>query len=263
MTYAQALQKAQQVSLPSWRPRPQHRCQAWFAARVLDPSGTVTAPTASSRLARHSHGIRSILTAPTASPQRSRDTPNTSWLSHGSHSTRTASTLARLARLTRHSPQHTRSIHGSPCECPHKVSAEQAWLRCMPVLALRYIEIHRVRLCWWVQGQADHEVLEVFRSAYEEVKRGYNEQLINERKTNLAALLLDIANKEGNPSLCPQNCPQADLGFAPSAIYQCCRGARRAVTQPRRRVAARRAPRSRASLAGPRSRAACALNPKP
>lgn len=50
------------------------------------------------------------------------------------------------------------------------------------------------------QGQADHEVLAVFRNAYEEVRRGYNEQLINERKTNLAALLLDVANKEGDPS---------------------------------------------------------------
>jgi hypothetical protein len=55
-----------------------------------------------------------------------------------------------------------------------------------------------------LQGQADHEVLEVFRSAYEEVRRGYNDQLINERKTNLAALLLDIANKEGDPSLFPK-----------------------------------------------------------
>jgi hypothetical protein len=52
-----------------------------------------------------------------------------------------------------------------------------------------------------LQGEADHQVLEVFRSAYEEVKRGYDDQLINERKTNLAALLLDIANKEGDPGL--------------------------------------------------------------
>ena len=52
-----------------------------------------------------------------------------------------------------------------------------------------------------VQGEADYQVLEVFRNAYEEVRRGYNDQLINERKTNLAALLLDVANKEASPGL--------------------------------------------------------------
>jgi len=46
------------------------------------------------------------------------------------------------------------------------------------------------------KGEADQETLAVFRSAYEEVKRGYNDVLIMERKTNLAALLLDVANKE-------------------------------------------------------------------
>jgi hypothetical protein len=54
-----------------------------------------------------------------------------------------------------------------------------------------------------LQGQADREVLDVFRNAYEEVRRGYNDALIQERKTNLAALLLDVANKEGDPSKQP------------------------------------------------------------
>jgi hypothetical protein len=62
------------------------------------------------------------------------------------------------------------------------------------------------------KGEADHQVLEVFRSAYEEVKRGYDDQLINERKTNLAALLLDIANKEG------------DAGLACFSLYPCAPG---------------------------------------
>ena len=60
---------------------------------------------------------------------------------------------------------------------------------------------------WSTQGEADREVLQVFRNAYEEVRRGYNDALINERKTNLAALLLDIANKEGDASLSPAIAP--------------------------------------------------------
>jgi hypothetical protein len=51
------------------------------------------------------------------------------------------------------------------------------------------------------RGETDQKVLEVFQSAYEEVKRGSDAQLINERKTNLAALLLDIANKIGDAGL--------------------------------------------------------------
>ena len=49
------------------------------------------------------------------------------------------------------------------------------------------------------RGMADYEVLDVFRSGLEEVKSSYNEQLKNDRKTNLAALLLDLANKEPDP----------------------------------------------------------------
>jgi hypothetical protein len=51
------------------------------------------------------------------------------------------------------------------------------------------------------RGETDEQVLGVFQSAYEEVKRGSDAQLINERKTNLAALLLDIANKLGDAGL--------------------------------------------------------------
>lgn len=51
------------------------------------------------------------------------------------------------------------------------------------------------------RGETDQQVLEVFQSAYEEVKRGSDARLINERKTNLAALLLDIANKIGDAGL--------------------------------------------------------------
>ena len=72
-----------------------------------------------------------------------------------------------------------------------------------------------------LQGKADKQVLEVFRDAYEEVRRGYNEQLINERKVNLAAILLDVANKEGDPSLWPpQSVPlpsQSSLAYVRSA----------------------------------------------
>lgn len=65
-----------------------------------------------------------------------------------------------------------------------------------------------------LQGQADREVLDVFRNAYEEVRRGYNDALIQERKTNLAALLLDVANKEGDPSKQPTRTPY--LLFSPT-----------------------------------------------
>ena len=51
------------------------------------------------------------------------------------------------------------------------------------------------------RGEADQQVLGVFQSAYEEAKRGSDAQLMNERKTNLAALLLDIANKIGDAGL--------------------------------------------------------------
>jgi hypothetical protein len=51
------------------------------------------------------------------------------------------------------------------------------------------------------RGETDQQVLEAFQSAYEEVKRGSDARLINERKTNLAALLLDIANKIGDAGL--------------------------------------------------------------
>lgn len=51
------------------------------------------------------------------------------------------------------------------------------------------------------RGDIDDQVLRVFQSAYEEAKRGYDEQLTNERKTNLAALLLDMAHKIGDAGL--------------------------------------------------------------
>jgi len=78
-----------------------------------------------------------------------------------------------------------------------------------------------------MQGEADQETLAVFRNAYEEVKRGYNDQLITDRKTNLAALLLDVANKEPDPSitqqyvscslcLCCVESPKKSMGIYPS-----------------------------------------------
>lgn len=51
------------------------------------------------------------------------------------------------------------------------------------------------------RGETDQQVLEVFYSAYEEAKRGYDRQLVSERATNLAALLLDMANKIGDAGL--------------------------------------------------------------
>ena len=51
------------------------------------------------------------------------------------------------------------------------------------------------------RGEADQQVLRVFQSAHEEAKRGYDERLINERKINLAALRLDMANKIGDAGL--------------------------------------------------------------
>ena len=45
------------------------------------------------------------------------------------------------------------------------------------------------------QGQADKEVLDVFRKGYTELKGNYYM-----RKTNLAAILLDVANKQGEVS---------------------------------------------------------------
>lgn len=51
------------------------------------------------------------------------------------------------------------------------------------------------------RGEADQQVLRVFQSAHEEAKRGHDERLINERKINLAALLLDMANKIGDAGL--------------------------------------------------------------
>ena len=56
------------------------------------------------------------------------------------------------------------------------------------------------------RGEADQQVLGVFQSAYEEAKRGSDAQLMNERKTNLAALLLDIANKIGDAGLACLTC---------------------------------------------------------
>lgn len=189
--------------------------------------------TASTALPRHPkapHGTpRRAPTAPTALP----------WHWHGSHGTLTASSAHM-----RH-PRHSGRVSAV------KSQAGQARPRVHAAVGFAIVEIHRLQFCWPVQGQADHEVLEVFRSAYEEVKRGYNDQLINERKTNLAALLLDIANKEGNPSLCPQFFPQADLGFAPSAPYQSCRGARRAATKPLGGSPHAAAPCSAASSAEP------------
>ena len=44
-------------------------------------------------------------------------------------------------------------------------------------------------------GQADREKLEVFRKSYNEARNIYYR-----RKTNLAAILLDVANKEGQVS---------------------------------------------------------------
>lgn len=51
------------------------------------------------------------------------------------------------------------------------------------------------------RGETDQQVLEVFYSAYEEAKRGYDRQLVSERATNLAALLVDMANKIGDAGL--------------------------------------------------------------
>jgi hypothetical protein len=51
------------------------------------------------------------------------------------------------------------------------------------------------------RGEADQQVLRVFQSAHEEAKRGHDERRINERKINLAALILDMANKIGDAGL--------------------------------------------------------------
>eukprot|EP00960_Hanusia_phi_P074639 768280-Hanusia_phi.AAC.8 len=49
------------------------------------------------------------------------------------------------------------------------------------------------------RGEATQEVLQVFREAYEDSKKSFNEALKIERKTNLAALLLDVANRQADP----------------------------------------------------------------
>ena len=66
-----------------------------------------------------------------------------------------------------------------------------------PSLAMTYHEaLQRAQA-----GNADYNVLAVFRQAYEQaVADNYGVEVINERKTNLAALLLDVANKERDPS---------------------------------------------------------------
>jgi hypothetical protein len=56
------------------------------------------------------------------------------------------------------------------------------------------------------RGETDQQVLGVFQSAHEEAKRGSDARLISERKTNLAALLLDIANKIGDAGLACLTC---------------------------------------------------------
>jgi len=50
-------------------------------------------------------------------------------------------------------------------------------------------------------GEATLEVLKVFREAYEDSKKSFNEALKIERKTNLAALLLDVANRQADPAV--------------------------------------------------------------
>jgi hypothetical protein len=54
-----------------------------------------------------------------------------------------------------------------------------------------------------LQGKADKDVLQVFRGAYEEASRGNNDALTIERKINLAAILINVANMESDPCLCP------------------------------------------------------------
>jgi len=91
-----------------------------------------------------------------------------------------------------------------------KVSAPLCFCRLTPSRSMRETRLAGVRVGLQceadrygrgMQGEADQETLAVFRNAYEEVKRGYNDQLITDRKTNLAALLLDVANKEPDPSI--------------------------------------------------------------
>ena len=66
-----------------------------------------------------------------------------------------------------------------------------------PSLAMTYHEaLQRAQA-----GNADYNVLAVFRQAYEQaVADNYGAEVMNERKTNLAALLLDVANKERDPN---------------------------------------------------------------
>ena len=66
-----------------------------------------------------------------------------------------------------------------------------------PSLAMTYHEaLQRAQA-----GNADYDVLAVFRQAYEQaVGDNYGAEVMNERKTNLAALLLDVANKERDPN---------------------------------------------------------------